>query len=82
MAASGSSPETHTFEQASAIFNSPDADLEIQCAPASDTTISGSWADDGKEYIFKVHRTRLAAISTFFQDMIDTAGPQQEAEYK
>lgn len=63
----------NTVEQASATFNSPDADLELWCQPLS------AGPDERGEYVFKAHRARLATVSTFFRDMFETAGSQDEA---
>lgn len=60
------------FRCAQAIFDSPDADVLLECAPHHPEATS-------IEYTFKVHRHKLAAVSTFFADMIAISSGHSDA---
>lgn len=58
-------------------LDSPDADLELECASEqAGPSDNGTPLAPGN--VYKVHRHRLAAVSTVFRDMLETCGPQTE----
>lgn len=53
------------------VYNAADADLALACALRKNGK-----PVEGQLHIFKVHKRVLAAASTFFESMFETAGPQ------
>lgn len=51
------------FNNAKELYNLPDGDLILECTAEASM-------DEVDTCTFKVHRQRLAAVSTFFEDML------------
>lgn len=60
------------------IFNAEDADIILDCPYRPDPGATAS--DEFKRHTFKAHRAILAAHSTFFKDMVETAGTDSKVD--
>lgn len=70
----GITGQSKTFQTCQAEFDAPDVDLLLECTGRRSDIDPNPNGD--KKYVFRVHRQRLAAVSTFFEDMMACSSEQ------